>query len=182
MDTAVMLFIHRHGSPALDAAFLFSANLGSFWLCAPFALLAAAWHARRRERREAVAWLILAIAVGALLESLKLAVGRPRPTLWPWLLPAFDSSFPSGHSMASAAFYPFFGWLALRGRNLGGIGYALGLMIAGFVGVGRTYVGVHWPSDVLAGWALGMVLSAAAAWRLTQAQRPLTRPSESGGR
>jgi len=177
-----MLWIHRHGRPVLDTAFVFSANLGSFWLCTPLTLLAAAWHLRRRENLEARAWVALAILVGALPELLKLAIGRPRPRLWPWLLPAFESSFPSGHSVAGAAFYPFLGWLALRGHDRGAAGYALGLVVAAYVGVGRMYVGVHWPSDVLAGWVLGVAISAATVWRLGEAQRPPTRPSGSGGR
>jgi membrane-associated phospholipid phosphatase len=167
MDTALMLWIHRHATPALDSAFVISAWLGSLWLCGPLVLLAAAWHERRQERREAAAWLVLGLLVALVPELLKLAVQRPRPTLWPWLLPATRSSFPSGHSMAGAAFYPFLGWLALRARGAGGIGYGLGLGIAAFVGVGRMYVGVHWPTDVLGGWSLGAAFSAYFARRLS---------------
>ena len=177
-----MLWIHRHGSPALDAAFVFSANLGSLWLCAPLTLLAAARHVRRREHRMAVAWVVLAILVGALPELLKLVIGRPRPTLWPWLLPAFEPSFPSGHSVAGAAFYPLLGWLVLRRQGLGGAGYALGLVVAAFVGVGRMYVGVHWPSDVLAGWALGVALSGGSIAWLKRADPQGRRPTLSGQR
>ena len=159
MDTAVMLFIHRHAHPVLDAAFVFSWLLGSLWFCGPLAVLAAARHRDRDERREAAAWLVLALSAALLPEAIKLAVGRPRPTLWPWLIPTAGYSFPSGHALAGAAFYPFLGWLALRSRGRGALGYALGIPVAVFIGVGRMYVGVHWPSDVLAGWALGLVLS-----------------------
>jgi membrane-associated phospholipid phosphatase len=151
MDTAVMLWIHRYASPPLDVAFVFSWLIGSIWFCGPLALLAAARHVRRGQRPEAVVWLVLAISVALLPEVLKLLVGRPRPRLWPWLIPTFGYSFPSGHSVAGAAFYPFLGWLVLRSRHLG---------LAAFVGVGRMYLGVHWPSDVVAGWALGVALSA----------------------
>jgi membrane-associated phospholipid phosphatase len=167
MDTALMLWIHRHATPALDTAFVFSARLGSLWLCGPLVLLAAAWHESRRERREAVAWLVLGLLAAVVPELLKLAVQRPRPALWAWLLPAARFSFPSGHAMASAAFYPFLGWLGLRTRGLGGLGYASGLAVAAFVGVGRLYVGVHWPTDVLAGWALGAALSSFCSWKIS---------------
>lgn len=172
MDTAILLWIHRHANPALQAVFVFSWLLGTLWFCGPLALLAAARHLRRRERREAVAWLVLASSVGFLPELVKLAVGRPRPTLWPWLLPTFGYSFPSGHAVAGAAFYPFLGWLVLRSRNRGGVGYALGLAIGVLVGIGRLYVGVHWPSDVLAGWALGLALSGVAIGWLTKVEAP----------
>ena len=145
---------------------MFSWLIGSIWFCGPLALLAAARHVRRGQRPEAVVWLVLAISVALLPEVLKLLVGRPRPRLWPWLIPTFGYSFPSGHSVAGAAFYPFLGWLMLRSRHLGLAGYALGLMVAAFVGVGRMYLGVHWPSDVVAGWALGVALSAGSVWWL----------------
>jgi membrane-associated phospholipid phosphatase len=165
MDTAVMLWIHRHANPALDAAFKFSWLLGSLWFCGTLTLLAAVLHLRRGERREAAAWLALAIAVGLVPELVKWAVRRSRPTLWPWLIPTLGYSFPSGHAVAGAAFYSFLGWLALRSRQQGALGYLLGFAIGAFVGVGRMYVGVHWPSDVLAGWILGLGLSAGAiAW------------------
>jgi undecaprenyl-diphosphatase len=77
--------------------------------------------------------------------------------------------------MAGAALYPLLGWLALRGRNLGGAGYALGLAVGVFVGLGRLYVGVHWPSDVLAGWALGAALSLGAVRWLGAGPGPSVR-------
>jgi membrane-associated phospholipid phosphatase len=172
MDTAIMLWIHGHQSPALDAAFIFSWVLGSMWFCAPLALLAIAWHLHGQERREALAWLVLGLLAAMLPEILKRLVERPRPELWPWLLPTAASSFPSGHSVAGAAFYPFLGWIVLRSRNKGGVGYALGFLVAAFIGVGRMYVGVHWPSDVLAGWALGLALSGVLIRRLASEARP----------
>jgi membrane-associated phospholipid phosphatase len=166
METAIMLWIHRHANPTLDAASVFSWLLGSMWVCGPLTLLAMAWHVSRHQRREAVAWLVLAALAATLPELVKALVGRPRPELWPWLLPTTGSSFPSGHSVAGATFYPFLGWIVLRLRHKGGVGYALGFAIAAFIGVGRMYVGVHWPSDVLAGWALGLALSGILIRRL----------------
>ncbi|HEY6554559.1 MAG TPA: phosphatase PAP2 family protein [Vicinamibacteria bacterium] len=175
MDTAILLWIHRHANVAFDVAALFSWLLGTMWFCAPLTLVAVGVHLRRREGREAVAWLLLAISAAVLTELLKAAVGRPRPTLWPWLLPTTGYSFPSGHAIVGAAFYPFLGWLVLRSRDRGGFGYVLGFAIGAFVGVGRMYVGVHWPSDVLAGWAIGLALSLGAiAWlnRSTTLNKP----------
>ena len=95
-------------------------------------------------------------------------MARPRPTLWPWLIPTSGYAFPSGHAVAGAALYPLLGWLALRSRGRGRLGYGLGLAVGVFVGLARLYAGVHWPSDVLAGWALGAALSLG--------RRPLARP------
>ncbi len=162
METDILLWIHGHAVPPLDAAFRFSWLLGTLWFCAPLVLVAAAWHLARRERREALAWLAVGAAAALLPELVKAAVARPRPTLWPWLIPTSGYSFPSGHAVAGAALYSLLGWMALRSRGLGRAGYALGLTVGVFVGVGRLYVGVHWPSDVLAGWAIGAALSLGA--------------------
>jgi membrane-associated phospholipid phosphatase len=180
MDTAILLWIHRHANAAFDVAALFSWVLGTIWFCAPLILLAGVLHLQRQERREAVAWLVLAISVAVLTEVLKAAVERPRPMLWPWLLPTKGYSFPSGHAIAGAAFYPFLGWLVLRWRKRGGVGYALGLAIGAFVGIGRMYVGVHWPSDVLAGWAIGAALAfVAIVWVSPTATVVTTKPGPS---
>lgn len=162
METDILLWIHRHAAPPLDAAFRFSWLLGALGFCSPLVLLAAAWHLARRERREALAWLAVGAAAALLPELVKAAAARPRPTLWPWLIPTSGFSFPSGHAVAGTALYPLLGWLALRARGLGRAGYALGLAVGVFVGVGRLYVGVHWPSDVVASWAIGAALSLAA--------------------
>jgi membrane-associated phospholipid phosphatase len=162
MEADLLLWIHRQATPALDAAFRFSWLLGVLPFCAPAVLLAIAWHLGRQQRREALAWAVVGLAVAVLPEVVKAAVARHRPTLWPWLIPTTGYSFPSGHATSGATLYPLLGWLALRPRGWGPLGYGLGLAIGVFVGVGRLYVGVHWPSDVLAGWALGMALSLGA--------------------
>ena len=162
MEADLMLWIHGQATPALDAAFRFSWLLGVLPFCAPAVLLAIAWHLGRQQRREALAWAVVGLAVAVLPEAVKAAVARPRPTLWPWLIPTIGYSFPSGHATAGAALYPLLGWLTLRSRGQGLVGYVLGLAVGIVIGLGRLYAGVHWPSDVLAGWALGMALSLGA--------------------
>jgi membrane-associated phospholipid phosphatase len=175
MESAILTWVHGWRSPALDAAFVFSWLLGAFRFCAPCVLVVIAWHLGRAERREALAWLAVGAFVGLAPELLKALVARPRPTLWPWLLPTSGYSFPSGHAVAGMAFYPLLGWLLLRARGLSRVGFALGALVGAFVGVGRLYVGVHWPSDVLAGWSLGLGASLAAVSWLARA-RPAASP------
>jgi membrane-associated phospholipid phosphatase len=176
VEADLLLWIHARGSPALDAVARFSWTLGAMRFCAPAVLLLVGWHLARRERREALAWLAVGVAAALVPEVVKAVVARPRPTLWPWLLPTAGYAFPSGHAVAGAALYPLLGWLALRGRGLGRAGYALGLAVGVFIGVGRLYVGVHWPSDVLGGWALGAALSLGAVRWLGGPRRQTTRP------
>ena len=162
MEADILLRIHALSHPALDAVTWVGWILGALPFCAPAVLLLIGWHLARRERREALAWLAVGTVAAILPELVKAAVGRPRPDLWPWLISTSGYAFPSGHAAAGAALYPLLGWLALRSRGRGRLGYGLGLAIGVFVGLSRLYAGVHWPSDVLAGWALGAALSLGA--------------------
>ena len=103
--------------------------LGVLRFCAPAILLVIGWHLARHERREALAWLAVGVGAAVLPELVKAVVARPRPTLWPWLIPTSGYSFPSGHAVAGAALYPLLGWLALRSRGQGLVGYLLGLAV-----------------------------------------------------
>jgi undecaprenyl-diphosphatase len=94
---------------------------------------------------------------------LKLAYARPRPTLVPHLVDVTSASFPSGHATDSAIVYLTLAALLARtlpkrAQRLYIIGAAILLTL--LIGASRVYLGVHWPSDVVAGWTAG------AAWAL----------------
>lgn len=159
-EAALLLSIHGLSSPAFDALFRFSHELGTLRSCALLVLAVTAWHGLRGERREALAWLAVGLATLILFLSLKPAFARPRPELWPRLVGDTGFSFPSGHALASATFYPLLAWMTLRLRRVAFALMGVGLPL--FIGFGRLYLGVHWPTDVLAGWALGAAQAAAA--------------------
>ena len=111
-------------------------------------------------RRWATALLIfVAVAGGQVLSSLlKVGIDRPRPELVSHLVTETSLSFPSGHAMLSAVTYLTLGGLAARflpGRVTKVYVLSLAVLVALLVGVSRIYLGVHWPSDVLAGWCAG---------------------------
>ncbi|EJW13402.1 PA-phosphatase related phosphoesterase [Rhodovulum sp. PH10] len=116
------------------------------------------------RKRAAALFVLVSVAGGALLTSLtKLAIARPRPDLVAHLVQVDSYSFPSGHATASAVTFLTLGTLLARvqtGWRLKAyvIGVALALTIT--IGASRVYLGVHWPTDVLAGWCLG------AAWAM----------------
>ena len=121
-------------------------------------------------RKRHAALLVLAAVGGGLLLSifLKEAFDRTRPDLVTHLSHVFTDSFPSGHSMMSAVTYLTLGTLLARmhkDRHVQAFFLVTAILIALLVGVSRVYLGVHWPSDVLAGWAFGAVW-AALCWRL----------------
>jgi undecaprenyl-diphosphatase len=122
---------------------------------------------------------------GGLLLSvlLKDIFQRPRPEIVPHVVYASNSSFPSGHSMMSAVTYLTLGALLARSQERKRLKAFL-LLTAAFlsiiVGVSRVYLGVHWPTDVLAGWMAGSVW-AALCWfvaRWLQNRRALERETE----
>ena len=91
---------------------------------------------------------------------LKDAFHRPRPQIVPHLVYASGESFPSGHSMLSATIYLTLGALLARSHERKRLKAYL-LFVAGLltvaIGVSRVYLGVHWPTDVLAGWTAGSI-------------------------
>ena len=119
-------------------------------------------------RKPRAAVLLLGSVLGALLvaQSLKGLFERPRPDLVPQFSYVVTSSFPSGHSMLSAAVYLTLGTLLARlheSRLLKLYVIAWALLLSCLVGVSRVYVGVHWPTDVIAGWAAGTAWAAACS-------------------
>lgn len=104
-------------------------------------------------------FMFVSVAGGQVLSSLlKVGVDRPRPELVSHLVNETSLSFPSGHAMLSAIIYLTLGSLAARflnGRATKIYVLSLAVLTTVLVGVSRVYLGVHWPSDVLAGWCAG---------------------------
>ena len=127
------------------------------------------------KKRGAALFVLIAVGGGSLLSTFaKLMFARPRPELVAHLVHVSSYSFPSGHALSSAVTYLTLGALLARTQvrwhmkiYLLATAVALTLMI----GASRVYLGVHWPSDVLAGWSLG------AAWAMLcwQVERYLQR-------
>ena len=115
-------------------------------------------------KRHMAAFVVICVVGGGLVSTiLKDVFQRPRPDLVPHMAYASASSFPSGHSMLSAVTYLTLGALLSRSeqrRRLRAYWMLLAALITFLVGVSRIYLGVHWPTDVLAGWTAG------ATWAL----------------
>ncbi|MBU8540063.1 phosphatase PAP2 family protein [Roseomonas tokyonensis] len=121
-----------------------------------FMALRRLWHA--------AGFLLAAVGSGILVSVvLKAAFERPRPDLVPHGSYVATASFPSGHSMMAAVVYLTLGVLLARVEPDGRVKvFVLGCaaLLTLLVGVSRVYLGVHWPTDVLAGWTVG------AGWAL----------------
>lgn len=116
------------------------------------------------EKRHAATMIVLSVAGAVLASTLfKIGFARPRPDLVPHGTGVSTASFPSGHSMMSAVVYLTLGTLLSRtqpGQRVKVYVLVVAVALTFLVGVSRVYLGVHWPSDVLAGWWLG------SAWAL----------------
>lgn len=136
-------------------------SLGGYAVLTLLVLIAAAYLVLTKKPASA-ALIICAVGSGTLLsETLKLGFARPRPDLVAHLAEVQSASFPSGHAMLSAVTYLTLGALLARVQERRRLKvFVLGVCTALtiLVGVSRVYLGVHWPTDVLAGWSLG------AAW------------------
>ena len=129
-----------------------------------------------RQRRDLALVLVLSSAgTWLFVNGVKLLVQRPRPPEAVRLVAASGWSFPSGHAGQGAAMYLAIGVLVVltaRGRATQITALVAGSAAAALIGVSRIYLGVHWTSDVIAGWSLAIawlaVLLAAAALRRTR--------------
>lgn len=125
-------------------------------LAAAAALVGLVW----RKVRGAV-WIfpIAILGAGVIIQSVKLLVHRPRPSSFTPLLHESGYSFPSGHSLIAMVVYGLLGYFSLglfKNRAARLIVRILTVLIIVSIGVSRVYVGVHYPTDVLAGWTAGI--------------------------
>ena len=126
-------------------------------------VLAFVFHRRYRHGLVLGGAVLLAWASSSLTKTL---YHRPRPDLVPHEVAVYSASFPSGHSTLSAATYLTLAMLVASlepRRRSKALAYGVAVTVLVAVGFSRVYLGVHWPSDVLAGWCLG-AMWALAAW------------------
>jgi len=137
-------------------------------------VLAFAFHRRYRHSVVLGGAVLLAWASSSLAKAL---YDRPRPDFVPHGVEVYSASFPSGHSTLSAATYLTLAMLVASleaRRRTKAVAYAVAGVVLVAVGLSRVYLGVHWPSDVLAGWCLG-AMWALAAWLVLRLMGGRTR-------
>jgi undecaprenyl-diphosphatase len=121
---------------------------------------------RMRDAARLVAVMVASIALNT---AAKAIIARPRPDLFEAATQVFTNSFPSAHAMVSASLAVALvaGIRKPRAYRLYLTGIAI--LLTGLIGISRIYLGVHWPSDVIAGWALGLAC-AIIVLRLTRSE------------
>ncbi len=155
-DKAILHLLRDHSRQWLDSIMLFVTSLGGpVFVLLVTAVLAGLLVWQRRKR---LAEMVVLVAGGTAFMNfaLKLAFHRDRPALWETLAVLDSYSFPSGHAMSSSALalsvvivYWRTKW---RWWSIG-----VGGLYAGLIGFTRVYLGVHFPSDIIAGWCVSLI-------------------------
>lgn len=157
-DRLILLEIHQFTSPTLDAIMLAITHLGnpaiviavalSFWI--------SLWLQQRLQ--EAKFFAIACLGASILNTGLKLLFMKQRPELWHRLISETSFSFPSGHALGSLVLYGFIaGILAERHPRFSRLIYIAAIVLISLIGLSRLYLGVHWPTDLIAGYGIGFV-------------------------
>ena len=154
-DVLILLAIHRTERPQLDAFAVFFTKVGVFWGVFPFAIASTLYLFFKKYWYRLTYWLVVLGGSIVINRTVKLLLHRARPHLWQSPAPELDYGFPSGHAMSSMTLVSalvILTWnTAWRWPVVLG-GGAFVLLIAWT----RLYLGVHYPSDILAGWAVSI--------------------------
>ena len=158
-DFAVLRWLGAHRMPTLDSVMLEITSLGTSSVVAMVVGVAALFLWLNQHKHSAIL-LFVATFGGVILNNLlKLGFGRPRPEVITWATTATFYSFPSGHAMSATIVYSTVAYLAARLQRTRAARIAITLVAAiiiFLICLSRLYLGVHYPSDVLAGIIIGL--------------------------
>ena len=157
-DQSTLLALRRLHTPLLNQVMIGVTSVGEPSVLLIVALSLGIWLLLKRRRPEAI--IVGAAAIGALGLNywIKELFRRARPPLWEHVISVTQYSFPSGHAMMSMVMYGLSGYLlATRFPRWQGLIYSLSILLILAIGFSRLYLGVHWPTDVAAGYAAGLV-------------------------
>lgn len=158
LDSRILLAIRRLQTTLLDQAMMGITFIGDPSVLLIVCVGIAAWLIRKKQRSEATTLAIAAVGAIALNVLLKQLFSRARPMLWERIVDVGQYSFPSGHAMVSMVIYGFIGYiLATRYQRQRVWIISLTVLLIIAIGFSRMYLGVHWPTDVAAGYAAGLV-------------------------
>lgn len=155
-DSEILQWIHAHATPFWDAFFLAITTLGNAEVIIPVALAVCAllWYLKKRTYAVIVLFAFGGSGIANFL--LKLLFSRERPAFWQSAITETSYSFPSGHAMASAALIIALIYILWTTKwRIASL--ILGAALIVLIGTSRLYMGVHYPTDVLAGWMVALL-------------------------
>jgi membrane-associated phospholipid phosphatase len=168
-DLAIYHALYVDGGSFLARNAIVFTSFGEGLVLSALAILAAAYLTLHRKQRAALL-LIMVFGGRFLVELQKILSFRPRPGVSPHLVAVETYSFPSGHAANSMITYLAIALLVPVAQRNRAIAIGLGLAMALQIGISRVMLGVHWPTDVLGGWAFGLL------WIMTCMRLASARP------
>lgn len=155
-DEPMLLFAQAIAHDGFDRAFELFSELGYAWGVVPADIVLVGVLAARRRLREGLFAGVALAGSGLLNVAAKHAFSRERPSLWESIAPETTYSFPSGHAMGSMTLALVLVLLAWPTRWRVPVLVTMAIFVP-TVGLSRIYLGVHYPSDILAGWAAASI-------------------------
>jgi undecaprenyl-diphosphatase len=157
LDRAIYEALYAGHRPALAAIARAFTALGEPTVLIAAGFLVAGWLWWRSRGRMALTLLLVILIGRGLSEAQKYWIARARPDLEPHLVVVKTQSFPSGHATSSMIFYLAFALALTAGTRWHRPAAAAAVLLSLLIGTSRVMLGVHWPSDVIGGWAFGML-------------------------
>lgn len=157
LDRSIYEALYAGGRPALVTMGRIFTALGEPIVLIGAGFIVALWLWWRGRGRLAVMLLLVILVGRGLAEVQKYSIARPRPELEPHLVAVKTWSFPSGHASSSMIFYLTLALALAAGSRWQRPAAAAAVLLSLLVGLSRVMLGVHWPSDVIGGWAFGML-------------------------
>lgn len=158
LDTSILLAIRRIHTTLLDQAMMGITFIGDPSVLFLISLGMGIWLLKQGRRSTAATLGIAVVGAIGLNVWLKHLFGRARPALWKRIVDVGNNSFPSGHAMVSLVIYGLIGYiLATKFPQHRKLIFICTIILILLIGFSRLYLGVHWPTDVAAGYAAGLV-------------------------
>jgi undecaprenyl-diphosphatase len=157
-DKTILLWIHHFANPSIDTIMLNITKLGNPSIVVFIALVTwiILWFGHYRQ--EAKIFLLNCLGGAILNYGLKLFFSKPRPQLWKSPVSEDSYSYPSGHAMGSMVLYGFITYLlATYYPKYAAFFYFFATILIAAIGFSRLYLGVHWPTDIIAGYGTGFL-------------------------
>ncbi len=158
LDRSLLLWIHQFANPQLDSVMLFITSLGDPAMVITVFISTIAWLGMKRRYTDVIRFTIVCVGGILINQVMKLFFAKPRPELWTRLISEHSFSFPSGHAVGSMVVYGFIAYILARElpiyqRYI----YAVASILIVAIGFSRLYLGVHYPTDIIAGYGVGIL-------------------------
>jgi membrane-associated phospholipid phosphatase len=158
LDRSLLLWIHQFANPQLDRVMLFITSLGNPGMVVTIFISTIAWLVMKRQYTDGIRFTVVCAGGVIINQVMKLFFAKPRPELWTRLISEHSFSFPSGHAVGSMVVYGFIAYILAKELPIYRTYiYAAASILIIAIGFSRLYLGVHYPTDIIAGYGIGFL-------------------------